>query len=264
LQGKQTYQQLAKQHHCSARTIRRRLDELPLLGSCPEALPGTSVVVLDTTYFGRGFGVMVIKDARTRANLFAAPLAQETISLYQAAVTQLRQCHCRIDAVVCDGRRGLFKAFGEVPVQMCHFHQAAIVCRYLTRSPKLPASKALLRLALTLPRSKEADFTAALTQWECEWEAVLNERSEGTQGKRTRYTHPRLRSAYRSLSRNLPWLFTFLRYPQLGIPNTTNLLDGQFSDLKNKLRNHNGLTRKRRLAHILRLLSPALVDDFRS
>jgi hypothetical protein len=33
-----------------------------------------------------------------------------------------------------------------------------------------------------------------------------------------------------------------------GIPNTTNAIDGHFSDLKNKLRNHNGLsqTRKRK------------------
>jgi len=33
------------------------------------------------------------------------------------------------------------------------------------------------------------------------------------------------------------------------IPRTTNCLDGQFSDLKNKLRNHNGLTddRKKKL-----------------
>lgn len=231
--------------------------------SCPDALPDTSVVVLDTTYFGRGFGVMVLKDARTRANLFVAPLAQETTALYQTAVSQLRRCNCRIDAVVCDGRRGLFKAFGEIPVQMCHFHQEAIVRRYLTRAPKLAAAKVLLRLAFTLHRSTEADFAAALTQWKRDWEPVFNERSESTEGKRTRYTHPRLRSAYLSLSRNQPWLFTFLRHPHLGIPHTTNLLDGQFADLKNKLRNHNGLTPERRLAHILRFFSPALVDDFR-
>lgn len=35
----------------------------------------------------------------------------------------------------------------------------------------------------------------------------------------------------------------------MGIPNTTNCLDGLFSDLKNKLRNHNGLNvgRKKKL-----------------
>ena len=58
-----------------------------------------------------------------------------------------------------------------------------------------------------------------------------------------------IRSAYRSLRNNLPHLFVFERWRELGIPNTTNALDGQFSDLKNKLRNHNGLstTRKTKL-----------------
>ena len=37
-------------------------------------------------------------------------------------------------------------------------------------------------------------------------------------------------------------------YHIVKIPNTTNAIDGHFSDLKNKLRNHNGLslTRKRK------------------
>jgi len=60
------------------------------------------------------------------------------------------------------------------------------------------------------------------------------------------YTHERLRSAYWSLRRNLPWLFTFEQYAELEIPNTTNALDGSFSDLKNKLRNHNGLSLERK------------------
>ena len=33
---------------------------------------------------------------------------------------------------------------------------------------------------------------------------------------------------------------------QLNIPNTTNAIDGMFADLKNKLRNHNGLTEQRK------------------
>jgi hypothetical protein len=32
----------------------------------------------------------------------------------------------------------------------------------------------------------------------------------------------------------------------MGIPNTTNLIDGHFSQLKRMLRNHNGMKRKRR------------------
>ena len=46
-------------------------------------------------------------------------------------------------AIVCDGRRGLTQAFGGIPVQMCMFHQRAIIRRYLTLKPKLEASKRL-------------------------------------------------------------------------------------------------------------------------
>ena len=60
------------------------------------------------------------------------------------------------------------------------------------------------------------------------------------------YTHKRLRSAYISLKTNLKWLFTWYDNIELEIPNTTNAIDGHFSDLKNKLRNHNGLTIERK------------------
>lgn len=45
---------------------------------------------------------------------------------------------------------------------------------------------------------------------------------------------------------NLKWLFTWYDNIELGIPNTTNAIDGHFADLKNKLRNHNGLTKERK------------------
>jgi hypothetical protein len=64
------------------------------------------------------------------------------------------------------------------------------------------------------------------------------------------YTHKRLRSAYRSLKTNSKWLFTWYDYLELDIPKTTNAIDGHFSDLKNKLRNHNGLSKARKIKFI--------------
>ena len=63
---------------------------------------------------------------------------------------------------------------------------------------------------------------------------------------KSRYTHRRLRSAYRSLKTNVPWLFTSYDHKELKIPNTTNAIDGHFADLKNKMRNHNGLSLERK------------------
>ena len=81
-------------------------------------------------------------------------------------------------------------------------------------------------------------------------ETFLNERSISPKTGNSYYTHKRLRSAYRSLKTILKWLFTWYDYMELNIPNTTNAIDGYFSDLKNKLRNHNGLSRARKIKFI--------------
>lgn len=89
-------------------------------------------------------------------------------------------------------------------------------------------------------------FEGALNLWFEKWETFLNERTINPMTNKSYYTHKRLRSAYRSLKNNLPWLFTWYDYIELSIPNTTNAIDGHFADLKNKLRNHNGLSLKRK------------------
>ena len=74
----------------------------------------------------------------------------------------------------------------------------------------------------------------------------FNERTKDMATGKSHYTHRKLRSAYRSLKTNMPWLFTWYDNPELKIPNTTNAIDGHFADLKNKLRNHNGLSLHRK------------------
>lgn len=81
-------------------------------------------------------------------------------------------------------------------------------------------------------------------------ENFLNERTINTETSKSHFTYKRLRSAYRSLHTNMKWLFTWYNYYKLNIPNTTNMIDGYFSDLKNKLRNHNGLTKERKIKFI--------------
>ena len=81
------------------------------------------------------------------------------------------------------------------------------------------------------------------------WMYFLNESKIDEKGKK-RYVHKKLRSAYRSLQINLQWLFTWYENMPLNMPNTTNAIDGHFADLKNKLRNHNGLSIKRKMKFI--------------
>jgi hypothetical protein len=42
---------------------------------------------------------------------------------------------------------------------------------------------------------------------------------------------------------NLPYLFTYQKYSELNIPNTTNFLDGCFAYLKELVRVHRGINK---------------------
>jgi hypothetical protein len=201
---------------------------------------------MDTTYWGRGFGVMLFKDAITKENLLKYYVKTETNQLYITGIKNLESKGYKIDGIVCDGRKGLIKAFKKYHVQMCQFHQAAIIRRYLTKRPKLPASKELMEVVDLMKQTDKESFEGTLNQWHQKWEEFLNERTVNSESKKSFYTHKKLRSAYRSLRSNLPWLFTWSEYPELQIPNTTNSIDGHFADLKNKLRNHNGLSLSRK------------------
>jgi hypothetical protein len=65
--GKQTYLQLAQKYSCSIKTIQRRLDQVSV--SLKLKNPRKIIVLTDTTYWGRVFGVMLFKDAITKENL---------------------------------------------------------------------------------------------------------------------------------------------------------------------------------------------------
>ena len=176
-------------------------------------------------------------------------IERETNALYTQAVAALREKGVVIQSIICDGKSGLLGVFPDVPIQMCQFHQIKIIVRHLTRKPKSPAAQAL-RALLTLTESTQAAFEAALKCWYEQYAAFLNERSVNEKTGHSHYTHKRLRAAYNSLKRHLPWLFTCEHFPDPGIPNTTNLLEGKFSEMKQLLRCHRGLKKERKLRFI--------------
>lgn len=200
---------------------------------------------MDTTYFGRSFGVMVFKDSITGQILHKIYLTAETNNLYLLGIKEIARRGIKIQSIVCDGRKGLVQLFNDIPIQYCNFHQVKTIRTYLTKKPRMQASKELWELTLLLVRTDKESFTGGLSDWYIKWRDFLNERKIDEYGKK-RYTHKKLRSAYRSLNRNLPWLFTWYDHYGLNIPNTTNAIDGHFSDLKNKLRSHNGLSLERK------------------
>jgi hypothetical protein len=197
--GKQTYVQLAERFYCSPKSIQRWLDKVAIIKR--KEFSGVAVVIMDTTYFGHGFGVMVFKNSLDGMVLYKQYVRYETNALYLSGISEIIRRGIAIQGIVCDGRQGLFGLFGDIPIQMCQFHQIQIVQRYLTRKPKSQAAIELKKLTLKLTKQPKADFINSLNHWYLHWSDYLNERSKSPSTGKTYYTHKRLRSAYLSLKK---------------------------------------------------------------
>ena len=243
--GKQTLNQLAIKYGVNEKTIRRDLEAMHLVQKISKHKQVT--IQMDTTYWGRRFGLMVIRDAVRGRVLWRKYVPHETIADYLEGVDWLRSKGFKIYGAVIDGMKGLAKALYPLPVQLCQFHQMLIVRRYITQDPDIEASRALLDLVNAITRMDKESFIGAFSEWYDKYQDVLNERVHDKRIKKTPpYMRPKLRSAYFSIKRNMPLLWTFYDRPKLGLPNTNNALEGLFSELKTKVRVHSGISRENR------------------
>ena len=148
---------------------------------------------------------------------------------------------------------------------MCHFHQRKTINKYLTRKPRLEASKDLQKIMYNLTTTTQTIFTKKLNQWHKKYKSFLDEKSVSPTTGKLNFTHPRVRSAYarpkgqiplgyRSLITNLPHLFTYKNEKNITIHNTTNSIDGGvFSPMKKLIKIHNGFNKS---------LKIKMVDDY--
>ena len=214
------------------------------------------VAVIDATKVGLKW-LLVVRDPHAKENVYARFLYSESTSDYQAARLELEQCGFTFSAIVSDGRfiavPWLFKG---IPLQMCHYHQIQIIIKYLTRNPKLEAGIELLELVRTLPHTDAASFTDAFNLWCRTWETFLKEKTHDEETGRWHWTHKRVRQARDSVNAHLPFLFTYEKYPELNIPNTSNSLDGSFKKAKIALAVHSGLSPVRQQKLVMTLLFP--------
>ncbi len=246
---RQTLAELSRAYGRDVKTLRALFDAYePVCGEL--IVPEHPVVaVLDATFFTRADGILVCR--AERRNILWYEIQSESIAAYERLLGTLDAAGMRFAACTIDGRRGvrqlLERRYPGMPIQYCQFHQLMTITHKLTKKPKLPAGRELRSLALMLTRTDRRTFTVALDAWFHRWEPFLKEKSFSSERRRQwRYTHERLRSAYFSLRRNLPWLFTYQDHSALCIPNTTNSCDGSFSHWKNKVKLHRSIEKRRR------------------
>ena len=239
----------------SNKTLRSIIHTLPLLAP---NIPVYShlMIIMDCVYFGRGCCYLVVRDWYTRRNIYVKhlPKGYETIQDYLDAIEYIKSQENIIEGIVVDGRRGVLLALNErgYIVQMCQFHMKQIMKRYLTKNPQTQAGIDLKSISDDLIYLTPQSLTQRLSEWYVLYESFIKEKTYQQDGKHWNYTHRRVWSAYHSLLRNLPHLFTF--QSQRDMPNTTNSADGYFSHLKDKVRIHRGLRRDRKHRLIMYLI----------
>jgi transposase len=243
--GKQTLKQLADKYGGTKKTIQKYLDQYESVQSNVLA-SGPVVIGLDCTFFGRGNGIIVARCPNLKKNLYCKEIITENRAVYEEARRYLEGAGFNIQAVVLDAKHGIREVFSGLVVQICQYHQQQIVVRYLTTKPKTEAGLELRVITSALTELEEISFTELLDVWYKKWSVFLKERTYKPDRKHWSYTHRRIRAAYRSLITNLPYLFSYQKYPDLKIPNTNNSSEGSFSELKRLLNNHHGLKRWRR------------------
>lgn len=250
--GKQSLSDLSEQTGHSHIWVRKQLDTASIPVS--DLAPHPVVIVTDTTFWGRSYGVCVFRAPNEKENIWWNDLEKEIMANYHYGRKILEERGWTFTAAVVDGRRGLTTVFKDIPVQICQFHQMKQVTKYLTRRPETLAGQELRTIMLQLPHSNEKEFTKLLSGWHQTWKNFINEKTYVLGTKYWYYTHKKVKSAYQSMERNLPYLFTYQKYPNLNIPNTTNSLDGSFAHLKAKLSVHRGMRKDRRYKMISEIL----------
>ena len=210
--------------------------------------PREVIVVIDATFFGKRedkFGLIIAKDVELKIPIAYNFIESASKETYKSLIEQIRDKGFTIKAVVLDGKPGIFSLFKDIPFALCYFHIKAIITRKLTRNPKLEASIKLKQITSYLGNISACRFEYMLLAWHKRHKAFLDEKVEDNSKRGWHYKHRKVRSAYRSLKRFLPYLFTYQKYQDLNIPTTTNLLDGGcFSPLKDLLRVHRGIDNK--------------------
>lgn len=183
---------------------------------------------------------MVIKSLAYNKVIKYKQVATERIEDYRELVQELITEWRMILAIVSDWKRWVLWWFGNLPTQMCIFHQQRIFRRNLGKNNKLLPNIELKIIYEHIGKVDKEWLEIALNERFIKHKTRLLERNYDW-----KFIHERTRKTYRSLKRNMQRLYVFEQNPHLNIPTTTNALDWWvFSWLKSRIRVHRGMNKE--------------------
>ena len=201
-------------------------------------------LVLDATYFGREYGYFCFSDGKNI--IYFTEIKTEGVKVFIDCLKHLENnLGYRFSSFVLDGKRGFInnikKLYPGRPIQMCHFHQKAIIRRYITDKPKTRCGQELKELMVGLSNREPQEFIDKFFALKEKYQLFLR-----TKNDKNNFKHQAIRSAFASINYHLEYLFTYKEHPDLRIPNTTNDLEGKFAHLKERIKIHRGLAKNRK------------------
>ena len=201
-------------------------------------------LVLDATYFGREYDYFCFSDGKNI--IYFTEIRTEGVKVFKECLKYLQNdLGYSFSSFVLDGKRGFInnirKLYPGRPIQMCHFHQKAIIRRYITDKPQSRCGQELKELVSQLSVAEPQQFIDKFFTLKNKYQLFLRQRNDNNN-----FRHQAIRSAFASINYHLEYLFTYKEHPNLKIPNATNDLEGKFSHLKERIRMHRRLKENRK------------------
>jgi Transposase, Mutator family len=204
-------------------------------------------LLIDGTYLPNDLCLILYYDHDIRYVQLYRTSSQEKFKEIFQDLKALKSLGVQVYSVTCDGHKAILKAVAKVYpyaiIQRCLIHVKRQCGLYLSKKPKLSASKELLIIVNQLTSVQTfhqcSYWLLSLHNWYQQYKDVLLEESINEQTGDYWKTHDRLHRAYTHLHEAIPHLFCYLNDPD--IPATTNRLESFFKHLKEKLLLHSGL-----------------------
>lgn len=245
--------QLAQQSGHSPATLRRLITYWLARPPQPAlTLASFRYLIIDGTYLqGRQEAVVALADAKQRRIITGWYGIKEGSLVMQQYCAELAAQGLQPDSVTIDGlpavQAMVSALWPHARLQRCVVHVQRQGLSWCRQSPKRTDARLLRALfqqlgGIATPAERER-FWQAWQLWEARYGSAIAGRKESG------WIFSDLKRARSMLVKALPFLFNYLDDPD--VPTSTNWLEGYFSRLKARYRQHRGLARKHRQNYFL-------------
>lgn len=200
-------------------------------------------LIFDGTYFNRKNCFLLLLDGLSGKAVDYRYRVRENYAIAYEIFQGIRDCGCNPIAITTDGNTSVIRAlktvWPNITIQRCLAHIQRQGLSWLRRYPKLEASKELRKIYLLIFGIENYRHRDEFLKIFLKWERRYGQFVKSLPSKDKVYSD--LQRARSLLLNAGPDMFHYLDDPK--ITPTTNLIEGYFSALKGKYKQHHGLSK---------------------